>query len=165
MGTPPEESPSAAFGLALAGGIIVILAGLVVAALGAAVTFFLAGIGGIFGLIGVFWGIMIIIFANLLRSRPEQHAGYGAAIIVFALLSWFGSFGGFAIGFILALIGGILAILWKPGGVSVNVTMASGTFQSEGSFAQASVSTKFCPSCGAPVEAGATFCRNCGKSL
>ena len=40
MGTA-NESPSAAFGLALAGGIIIVLGGLLVSALGAAMTFFI----------------------------------------------------------------------------------------------------------------------------
>jgi hypothetical protein len=165
MGAQRKEAPTAAFGLALAGGIIIVLAGLVVMLVGALVTLFVAGVGGIFGLIGVIWGILIIAFASLLRSRPEQHVGYGVAIVIFAILSWVGAFGGFVIGFILALIGGILAIVWKPGVVSVNVTMASGSFQADGSAAQGSASTRFCPGCGAPVEMGAKFCRSCGRTL
>jgi hypothetical protein len=109
-----RETPTTAFGLALAGGIIIVLVGLVVMVLGAALTFFIGGIGGIFGLIGTLCGIVIVALAFALRSAPEQHEGLGAAIVVFSLLSWIGSFGGFAIGFLLALVGGILAILWRP---------------------------------------------------
>jgi len=164
MGTA-RESPSVAFGLALAGGIIIILVGIVVAALGAAFTLFIAGLGGIFGLVGIVWGVLIIVFANLLRSKPEGHVGYGVAIIILALLSWVGAFGGFGLGFLLALIGGILAIVWNPSVSSVNVTVTSGSIPAQGPISQGPVSTRFCPSCGAPVEAGAKFCRNCGKTL
>ncbi len=46
------EKPTAAFVLSLIGGILILLSGLAVAAIGAALTFFLGGIGGLFGLIG-----------------------------------------------------------------------------------------------------------------
>ncbi len=52
--------------------------------------------------------------AVLLSMNPRNHVAYGALIVVFAVLSWFGSFGGLFIGFLLALVGGILAIVWQP---------------------------------------------------
>jgi hypothetical protein len=166
MDAQRKESPSVAFGLALAGGILIMIAGIVVMVIGALVTIFIAGVGGVFGLIGVIWGILIIVFAFLLRSTPERHVGYGVTIIILAFLSWFGAFGGFVLGFLLALIGGIMAIVWNPGEVSVNVTVGSGGFQ--GGIPpppQPSASTRFCPNCGAQVEAGAQFCRGCGRPL
>lgn len=69
---------------------------------------------GLFGLVGAVWGVLIIVCALLLRSMPQNHVGLGIAVIIFALFSWVGSFGGFVIGFLLALVGGILAIVWKP---------------------------------------------------
>ena len=110
----PRETPSIAFWLALAGGIVISLVGLVVMVLGAALTFFIGGLGGIFGFVGTLCGVVIIVLAFALRLAPNQHAGLGAAIIMFSLLSWIGSFGGFAIGFLLTLAGGILAVLWRP---------------------------------------------------
>jgi len=116
-------------------------------------------------LVGAFWGILIIVFAALLRSSPEGHVGYGVGIIIFAILSWFGAFGGFGLGFLLSLIGGIMAITWNPREASINVTMTAGTIPAPGPIPQASAATRFCPRCGAPVEMGARFCRSCGGSL
>ena len=51
----------------------------------------------------------------MLNNKPDQHSTWGILIIVFSVLSIFGSaMGGFGIGLILGLIGGILALTWKP---------------------------------------------------
>ena len=61
------------------------------------------------------FGAIVIISAVILNSKPEQHSTWGTLIVIFSVLSVFGSaMGGFAIGLILGLIGGILAITWKP---------------------------------------------------
>jgi hypothetical protein len=143
------ERPTAAFILSLIGGIIILLSGLAVATIGAAVTFFLAGIVGIFGLIGAVWGILIIVFAVMLNSNPRSHTTYGALILVFSLLSWFGSFGGFFIGFLLALIGGILALVWHPSAPAPAQTPI----------------TRICPNCGRVISEDTKFCPACGKQL
>jgi len=126
-------------------------------------SFLLAGIGEIFGLLGVFWGILIVIFASLLQFRPNQHVGLGVAIVILSVLSWLGSFGGFVIGFLLGLIGGILALAWNPSGPSVNVAVSSGSFAASAQMNPAA--RRFCPSCGSPTEPGAKFCRSCGGPL
>ena len=162
-----KEYPGAAFGLSLAGGIIIILVGLAVAVVGAILTFFVAGMGGIFGLVGVFWGILIVIFANLLRTRPEQHAVWGILIIVFSLFSWVGSFGGAVLGFLLALVGGILAIIWRPS-VSTQATTVMQpppSTTTPGATVGTAGGSDFCPNCGAAVEPESKFCRACGKPL
>ncbi|MGP8124665.1 MAG: DUF6114 domain-containing protein [Nitrososphaerales archaeon] len=145
----PSEKPTTAFVLSLIGGIFVIIGGLATAAIGAALTFFIGGIGGIIGLIGVFWGILIVVFAVMLNSNPKNHTTYGALILIFSLLSWFGSFGGLFIGFLLGLIGGILAITWNP-------TVQTPT--------QAPI-TRICPSCGNVLDKDAKFCPACGKQF
>lgn len=160
-----RETPSTAFGLSLAGGIIILLAGLVVAAVGATLTFFIGGIGGLVGIVGVVWGILIIVFAFLLRSMPEKHVGLGVAVILFSIFSWFGSFGGFLIGFLLALIGGVLAIVWTPRGTSASVAMPSSPAMAAHTVAVSGASINFCASCGSPVQPGSQFCENCGKPL
>lgn len=106
------EKPTAAFVLSLIGGIIALLSGFFVMIVGTAL------IGGIaLGLLGVIWGILIIIGAAMLYSRPRQHKTWGIIVLVFSILSWFilalmGIIG--VIGFILGLVGGILGIIWKP---------------------------------------------------
>ncbi|MDA4117789.1 MAG: zinc ribbon domain-containing protein [Thaumarchaeota archaeon] len=158
MGT--QSKPSTAFGLSLAGGILVVLAGIVVMLLGAALTSFIGGIGGIFGFFGIVWGILIIFCANLLRSRPARHVGLGVAIVLFSIFSWFGAIGGFFLGFVLSLVGGILAIAWNPGGALVNTPVGSSPLPTAG--AATFGSTKFCTSCGNKILASATFCNKCG---
>jgi hypothetical protein len=159
-----QERPTVAFGLTLAGGIIIILAGLAVMAVGAILTFFIGGIAGIFGLVGVVWGVLIVICASMLRSRPQQHVELGVAIIVLSLLSWVGSFGGFFLGFLLALVGGIMALVWKPSFATIATPYAS-PVPPVGAAAATPGTPRFCPNCGASLEAGARFCASCGKAL
>jgi hypothetical protein len=108
------ERPTAAFVLSLIGGIFVLLAGLFVMLVGALLTFFAFGVGGAFGLLGVIWGIIIIVGAAMLNSHPSDHVLWGVIILVFSIISWIGAVGGFFIGFLLGLIGGILAIVGHP---------------------------------------------------
>jgi hypothetical protein len=70
---------------------------------------------GLIGVVGLIFGAIVIISALMLNSKPEQHSTWGTLIIIFSVLSMFGSaMGGFGIGLILGLIGGILAVTWKP---------------------------------------------------
>lgn len=67
------------------------------------------------GLIGIISGVIVIISAIMLNSRPEEHLRWGTLILVFSILSIFSAMGGFLIGLIFGIIGGIMAISWKPG--------------------------------------------------
>jgi hypothetical protein len=70
---------------------------------------------GFIGVLGLIFGVIVIISAFMLNSKPKEHATWGTLIVIFSVLSIFGSaMGGFGIGLILGLIGGILAITWKP---------------------------------------------------
>jgi len=70
---------------------------------------------GFMGTLGVVFGIIVIISAVLLYNRSGEHTTWGVLILVFSILSLFGSMmGGFGVGVILGVIGGVLAILWKP---------------------------------------------------
>jgi hypothetical protein len=50
----------------------------------------------------------------MLNSKPQEHTTWGMLIAIFSALSIFGAMGGFGIGLILGLIGGVLAVIWKP---------------------------------------------------
>jgi Family of unknown function (DUF6114) len=51
----------------------------------------------------------------MLNSKPEEHSTWGTLILIFSVLSIFGgAMGGFGVGLILGLIGGVLALTWKP---------------------------------------------------
>jgi hypothetical protein len=152
------EKPTAAFVLSLIAGIFVILGGLAVALIGAAITFFIGGVAGVFGLLGIVWGVLIIVFAVQLNSNPSSHTTSGILIIVFSVLSWVGSFGGLFIGFLLGLIGGILALVWSPSAPAH--MQAQPMPPAAPSMAQPGM--KFCAVCGTQMASNAIFCPKCG---
>jgi len=117
------DKPTAAFALSLIGAIFILLGGLAMLALGAVAntTFSLAGLGdfGIgfiaVGVIGIIWGIITLYGAIMMNSTNKSRVRTGAILVlVFSIISWFGSFGGFFIGFLLGLIGAILGLTWNP---------------------------------------------------
>jgi hypothetical protein len=134
------EKPAVAFILSLVGGIFILLGGGVMSMMGSysgsygfgmmrmmgrygyggmmrcgyGPSFGMMGIGT-FGILGLIFGVIVIVSALMLNSKPEQHSTWGILIVLFSVLSIFGSaMGGFGIGLILGLIGGVLAITWKP---------------------------------------------------
>jgi hypothetical protein len=73
------------------------------------------GYGGMFGLVGVLFGIVVIAGSLMLYHNPADHTKWGIVILIFSALSMYGSvMGGFGVGLILGIIGGILALTWKP---------------------------------------------------
>jgi len=144
------DKPTAAFVLGLVGGIIDLLIAFALFVHGAR----LASIGGGFlagyGFIGMIWGVLSIVFSALLYAQPARHQLYGALVLVFAVLSWFGSIGGLIIGFLLGLIGGILGIVWKPSAPTAPVQPPI---------------TRICPNCGRVISEETKFCPNCGRQL
>jgi hypothetical protein len=70
---------------------------------------------GFFGILGIVFGAIVIISAVMLNSRPRERTTWGTLIVIFSAISIFGgAMGGFGIGLVLGLIGGVLAITWKP---------------------------------------------------
>jgi hypothetical protein len=65
------------------------------------------------GIWGITCGIIIIILGYLLYTYPNSSNNFGIGILLISMYSYVGS-GGFFIGGILAGIGGILAIVWRP---------------------------------------------------
>jgi hypothetical protein len=67
------------------------------------------------GVVGIIAGIIVILAAVMLVKRPKKRSTWGSLIILFSLFSIYGAaMGGFGIGLVLGLIGGILAVTWKP---------------------------------------------------
>jgi hypothetical protein len=115
-----EEKPTAAFVLSLIGGILILINGIVAlimaAILGTAMA--LIGFEALAGIIlaisawAFICGIIVLVGAILLYGNPVRYkTTSGILIIVFSILSLGG---GWVIGFILGLVGGILALVWKP---------------------------------------------------
>jgi len=68
-----------------------------------------------FGLLGLIFGVIVIVSAIMLNSRPHEHSTWGVLIVVFSVLSIFGGgMSGSGAGLVLGLVGGVLAITWKP---------------------------------------------------
>ncbi len=63
--------------------------------------------------IGLTCGALVLLGAIMLRSRPMNRKALSIAIIVFSIPSVITG-GGFIIGFILGIIGGLKALSWKP---------------------------------------------------
>ena len=64
-------------------------------------------------IIGLVCGILIVACAAMLRARPQEHGMWGTVIIVFSAISFVGM-GGFFIGAVLGIVGGALAIIYRP---------------------------------------------------
>lgn len=128
--------PKTAMILAIVGGSLIIFCGLLLVAVG---TFILPNldfssfptvhtppqilpanlpnlIGGIvrgIGAFGLVSGVIVLVSAILLNAAPTQRTTWGVLVLVFSVLSFLG-LGGFAVGAILGIAGGILALRWKP---------------------------------------------------
>src|SRR5256712_4391617 len=113
-GSYVAEKPTAAFVLSLLAGIFILLGGALLAAIGAAIFAFVPAVGLVFGVVGLVFGILVLVGAVMLYTHPDQHVTWGVIILVFSILSIFTALGGFLIGLILGIIGGALAIAWKP---------------------------------------------------
>ncbi len=60
-------------------------------------------------LVGTVSGAMVILGAIMMSQRPHESHKWGVIVLVFSLLSLFGM-GGFLIGTVLGIIGGVLAL-------------------------------------------------------
>jgi len=104
-----DERNTAAFVLSLIGGIIILINGLLVAIGGAFIIWFF-GTGILWIVLGLVFGFGTLVAALMLNSNPREHVTWGIMIIVFSVLSIVIG-GGFIIGMILGLIGGVLALV------------------------------------------------------
>jgi hypothetical protein len=129
-----EEKPTAAFLLSLVAGIFILLGAALVSLMGFGFMgmmnrfgnggrsygmmgqgFGMMGYGfGILAIVGLIFGAIVIISAYMLNSKPREHTTWGTLIVIFSVISIFSSAGGFGVGLILGIIGGVLAITWKP---------------------------------------------------
>lgn len=125
-----NEKPQVAFILSLIGGILMLLVGGVFSTWfmfgGLGMRGMMGGFQGMMGslgipfgfmsgffLVGLVSGVLVMIGALMLNTRPTEHTAWGIIILVFSAISILGM-GGFLIGAILGIIGGALAISWKP---------------------------------------------------
>ena len=149
--------PKTAFVLALIGSIFIILAGGLLAVVGATFSFLLGGLTWIF-FVGLFVGILSLIFTILLWVRPENKTIWGVLLIVMSIASWPTAIGGFFIGFLLTLLGGIFAITYKSPVMAAPMGMP-------GQPGAPPAPGMACPNCGGVVNMATRTCTNCGKMV
>jgi len=117
-----SEKPTKAFKLSLIAGILILGNS---ALLGAAATWFPWIIPTLPGsannstvpfasltAVGLTCGILVLLGAMMLYSKPASKKAWGITIIVFSIPSVITG-GGFLIGWILGIIGGVKALAWK----------------------------------------------------
>jgi len=175
--------PRTAYLLSLIGGILILFLSIIDAAILAVIGSAFAGVGfgaaaailiG-FAVIALIFGIIVLVLALRLRSNPQSAKMTGILIIVFSLISFIGG-GGFYIGAILALVGGILALLWnpapmmqQPGWGQPGQQAQWGQPGQQAQWGQPSAppagAGKVCGSCASPNAPGAQFCAKCGAAL
>jgi hypothetical protein len=72
-----------------------------------------SGVVGVMGAFGLATGVIVLISAIMLLAKVGQPRTWGILVLVFSILSFIG-LGGFIVGAILGIVGGILALRWKP---------------------------------------------------
>ena len=132
-GQPASPYPKTAAILGLVGGIFMVLGGVLFIGVAAFVIPHLnlsnitvphgmdrsslpgliSGILGVMGAFGLVCGAIVLVSASMLLARVGQRRTWGILILVFSVLSFVG-LGGFVIGAVLGITGGVLTLRWKP---------------------------------------------------
>jgi len=125
--------PKTAAILALAGGIIIVLGGAIFIGVSAFVIphlnlsnvtvpqgmdraslpSLISGVLAVMGGFGLVCGAVVLVSATMLLAKVGARRTWGILILVFSVLSFVG-LGGFVLGAILGITGGVLALRWKP---------------------------------------------------
>jgi len=166
------DKPTAAMVLSLIGGLFVIFGGAALAFAGSIIgSFNVTGAASAsntvlaLGVVGVIMGIIMVVGGFMMYSKPTSAKMWGVIVLILSIISWVTAIGGFFIGFLLGLIGGILALTFKPSmtpGAMPPPMMSSSTPM--GSAPMGSMGMT-CKNCGASIPAGATRCPSCGANL
>ncbi len=129
--------------------------------------YYLTLIGGVLGIIVGFFllliiigvwiiiaNILMIVYAQRLMAQPIEHSRYGTYIIILSILAGVN---------LLALIGGIIAVTYKPS----HIQAATQPYQPYAPNPQPMQyhSSICCPQCGSPLTGAAQFCSHCSKQL
>jgi hypothetical protein len=138
MAARPEQEAGSAYPktaalLALAGGLIIMLGGVIFLGVAsfviphlnlsnmtvpqgidrAALPGLISGVLDVMGSFGLICGAIVLVSATMLLARVGQRRTWGILILVFSVLSFIG-LGGLVIGAILGIAGGVLTLRWKP---------------------------------------------------
>ena len=73
----------------------------------------ISGVLTLMGGFGLVCGAIVLMSATMLLARVGEQRTWGILILVFSVLSFVG-LGGFVVGAILGIAGGVLTLRWKP---------------------------------------------------
>lgn len=138
-----EDRPTAGFVLSLVAGIFILLNGIVIVIISGIFAFFGEEWVVALAALGLIFGIVVLLGAFMMYTRPDQNTIWGTIVLVFSLTSIVIG-GGFILGLILGLIGGILAIVWKP------------EYAVMGAY-------RMCLGCGNQIPSNYAVCPHCGR--
>lgn len=105
--------PIAPAALTILGGFFILIGGALIALLGTLVAWFL-GVGAAFFYLGLAVGLLVMVVGVLMYLVPRGGKVWGAIAIVLALVSIPTALAGLVVGFVLVLIGGLLAWAYRP---------------------------------------------------
>jgi len=64
-------------------------------------------------LVSLVSGVLVIVGAVMINIHPSQSSTWGIIVLVFSIISFVGM-GGLVIGAVLGVVGGVLALTWRP---------------------------------------------------
>jgi uncharacterized membrane protein len=73
----------------------------------------ISGVLGVMGGFGLVCGAVVLASATMLLAKVGARRTWGVLILVFSVLSFVG-LGGFIVGALLGIAGGVLTLRWKP---------------------------------------------------
>ncbi len=72
-----------------------------------------SGFVGAIAAFGLVCGSIVLVSSVALRLMPSQRQTWGILILVFSILSFFGT-GGLVVGAVLGIVGAVMTLRWKP---------------------------------------------------
>jgi hypothetical protein len=124
---PPQSYPKIAFTIALVGGVIILLSGLLLAGASSLILYWMphanvtpsmkqvadAKVAAAGSATGIISGIIVIASAAMLRRRPSKRETWGIRILFFSVLSIL-CIVGIPVGSFIGIAAGIMILRWKP---------------------------------------------------
>jgi hypothetical protein len=96
------------------GGVLLLLAGVVIGYVPLQFAGELIFIGGSFTIIGLVFATFVFLCGAFALWMPEHSTVFGVAGVALAILSLMGALGGLFVGMLLGILGGNLCVAWHP---------------------------------------------------
>ena len=73
------------------------------------------GFAYVLAVVGLVSGVLVVVGSVMMYTRPSQSQLWAAVVLGFSVVSILGGFGGFVVGPVLGVVGGVLGLTWRPG--------------------------------------------------